>query len=96
MAVRSSASQTGVGASTALTINHRKNPKVSYVVIVSGTVVYSVQHSLDGINFMDNSDVTSQSTNKDGNYIFPVEAVRVNVESGSGTATLTVLQEIDI
>lgn len=95
MAVRTSASQTGVGTSAALTVTHRLNPKVSYVVIVTGTVTYSVQHSLDGINYLDNSDAADQSVSVDGNYIFPVESVRVNVTAGTGTALLTLLQEID-
>lgn len=36
-----------------------------------------------------NSGITSQSTNKDGNYAFPVTGIRLNVSAGSSTGTVT-------
>jgi len=37
--------------------------------------------------------VTGETTNQDGNYAFPVRAIRLNVTAWtSGTATLTVIQ----
>lgn len=87
--------QTGVGASNAIGISDTNDVRISYAVAVSGSVVYTVQHSLDGITYFDNSDNTGQSTSQDGNYIFPVRDVRVNVTSGTGTATLHVRQLVN-
>lgn len=36
-----------------------------------------------------NSGITAQSTNKDGNYAFLVTAIRLNVTAGSATGTVT-------
>ncbi len=87
--------QTGVGASAAIGIEDTNDLRISYVVIVAGTVTYSVQHSLDGLAYFDNNDNTAQTTSQDGNYIFPVRDVRVNVTAGSGTATLHVRQLVN-
>ncbi len=84
--------QTGTGASAAIGIEDTNDLRISYAVGVSGTVTYTVQHSLDGITYFDNSDNAAQTTAKDGNYVFPVRDVRVNVTAGSGTATLHVRQ----
>ena len=85
---------TGVGASLAADIYDTSDIRVSYAVIVTGTVNYTVQHSLDGINFFDNSDNTAQTTSQDGNYVFPVRAVRVNINSGAGSIVFNVRQSI--
>ncbi len=87
--------QTGVGASAAVGINDTNDIRISYGVSVSGTVTYTVQHSLDGATYFDNSDNAAQTTSKDGNYIFPVRDVRVNVTAGTGTATLHVRQLVN-
>lgn len=84
--------QTGVGASEAIDVQDTNDIRISYVVVVSGTVTYSVQHSVGGDAFLDNTDTTAQTTTQDGNYIFPVQKIRVNVTAGSGTATLHVRQ----
>ena len=84
--------QTGVGPSDAIDIQDTNDIRISYVVIVSGTVTYSVQHSIGGDAFLDNTDNTNQITTQDGNYVFPVQKIRVNVTAGAGTATLHVRQ----
>jgi len=83
---------TGVGNSEAIDVHDTNTIRISYAVSVSGTVNYTVQHSLDGINFFDNADNASQTTAKDGNYVFPVRSIRVKVNSGTGTTTLHVRQ----
>ncbi len=83
-----------VGASIAADIFDTADIRISYAVIVTGTVNYTVQHSLDGVNFFDNSDNTSQTTSQDGNYIFPIRAVRVNINSGAGSVVFNVRQSI--
>lgn len=87
--------QTGVGASADIGIEDTNSIRVSYAVSLSGSATYTVQHSLDGITFFDNSDNTGQTTAQDGNYIFPVRSVRVNVTAGAGTATLHVRQLVN-
>ena len=84
--------QTGVGASEAIDIQDTNDIRISYVVVVVGTVTYSVQHSIGGDAFLDNTDNVNKTTTADGNYVFPVQKVRVNVTAGAGTATLHVRQ----
>lgn len=84
--------QTGAGNSSAIDVMDTNDVRISYAVSVSGTVNYTVQHSLDGITYFDNTDTAAQTTSQDGNYVFPVRDVRVKVNSGSGTATLHVRQ----
>ncbi len=83
---------TGVTASDAIDVIDTNDVRISYAVSVSGTVTYTVQHSLDGITFFDNTDNSAQTTSQDGNYVFPVRSIRVNVTAGTGTATLHVRQ----
>lgn len=95
MAIRSfTTTQSAVGASEVADIYDTEDIRISYAVIVTGTVNYTVQHSLDGENFFDNSDNTSQTTSQDGNYVFPIRAVRVNINSGSGSVVFNVRQSI--
>ena len=84
--------QIGTGASAAIDVIDTNDVRISYAVSLSGSATYTVQHSLDGITFFDNSDNTAQTTAQDGNYIFPVRSIRINVTAGSGTATLHVRQ----
>lgn len=95
MPIRSfTTTQAAVGASDVADIYDTEDIRISYVVIVTGTVNYTVQHSLDGINFFDNSDNTAQTTSQDGNYVFPIRAVRVNINSGAGSVVFNVRQSI--
>lgn len=84
--------QTGVGPSEAIDVHDTSDIRISYVVIVVGTVTYSVQHSVGGDAFLNNSDNEQQTITADGNYVFPVQKIRVNVTAGTGTATLHVRQ----
>jgi len=84
--------QTGVGESVGILIKDTTDIKISYMCVVTGTVNYTVQHSLDGITYIDNSDNAAQTTNQDGNYVFPVHKVRVKVNSGDGSVKMTIRQ----
>lgn len=84
--------QVGVGASEAIDILDTNDIRVSYQVNVTGTVTYTVQHSVGGDIFIDNPDNAAQTTSQDGNYIFPVQKVRVNQTAGAGTVTLHIRQ----
>ncbi len=95
MAIRSNTiNQAAVGASEAADIFDTVDIRISYAVIVTGTVNYTVQHSLDGINFFDNLDNTAKTVSADGNYIFPIRSVRVNINSGTGSIVFNVRQSI--
>ena len=87
-------SQTGVGTSVAGRVNYlQPNFKIGFGIFVEGTVTYSVQHTFDNPNevasptWFDHETVVGETTNQDGNYFFPFEAVRINVTAGTGTAT---------
>jgi hypothetical protein len=74
-------------------------------VVVSGAPTYTVQHTFDNVlpatgNF-DASTVTwfdhasmagVIAVNRDGNYAFPVRAIRIRVTAGTGTVRLAVIQ----
>lgn len=103
--VRVSVATTGV--SDPIPMDHYIGPfNVGFgVVAAATTTTVTVQHTFDDIyakdynpatgNWYDNVDVDSNTTgNADGNYAFPVMAVRLNVTantSGSPVA-LTVIQ----
>ena len=93
-------SKTGVGSSATIPMNLDSTPfNVGFGVVVTGTVTYTVQHSFDNpwttanpVWFDHPTVVAKVDVNADGNYAFPVAAIKVVVTSGSGTATLTVIQ----
>lgn len=93
-----SVSKTGVGSSSALVMNTNVSPfNVGFGVVVTGTVNYTVQHTFDdpAVGFstwFSHPTVASLAANADGNYAFPVTGIKVLVNSGSGTATLNLIQ----
>ena len=91
-------SKTGVGSSSSLVMNTDISPfNVGFGVIVSGTVNYTVQHTFDDpasgfSTWFSHPTIASETTNQDGNYAFPVTGIKLLVNSGSGTATLNLIQ----
>lgn len=84
--------QSGVGESKAIDILDTSDIRVSYSCVVTGTVTYTVQHSVGGDAFIDNTDTKDQTTTQDGNYVLPIQKVRVNQTAGAGSVTLHVRQ----
>ena len=93
--------QTGAGASAVSPMNLNTSPfNIGFAVIVTGTVNYTVQHTFDDVfspAFNAGTATwfahpTSLGANADGNYAFPVTAIRLLVNSGGGTARLVLLQ----
>ena len=85
--------QTAAGSTNGYVADNYISPfNIGFGVVVSGTVNYTVQHTFDGTNWFNHPDVASQTANMDGNYAFPVLQVRLTVNSGSGTATITLIQ----
>lgn len=79
------------------------NVGVGVALSAGASLTYSVQHTFDdvwadGFNpsnavWYTNSSLGAKTTSLDGNYAFPVTAVRLNVTThSSGTATMTVIQ----
>ena len=92
--------QTGVGSSATIPMNLDSTPfNVGFGVKVTGTVTYTVQHSFDPVwdtagvtTWYNHPTIASLSANADGNYAFPVSAIKIVVTAGTGTAQLTVIQ----
>lgn len=92
--------QSGTGTSAWIPMDYKQNPfNIGIGVVVSGTVTYTVQHTFDDIydtsitpTAFNHSTLATQTANKDGNYAFPVRAIRINNSAGTGTTTMTLLQ----
>jgi hypothetical protein len=75
---------------------------VGFGLNVTGTVSCTVQHTFDdplaagfvaaSAKWYDHPDVAAATADADGNYAFPVRAIRLSQASGSGSAVLTVVQ----
>ena len=91
-------SKTGTGSSDAIVVNTNTNPvNIGFGVLVTGTVDYTVQHTFDDpatgfSTWFSHPTIAAKTTNQDGNYAFPITGVKVLVNSGSGTATLKLVQ----
>lgn len=92
--------KTGTGSSSPAALDHYISPfNVGIGVVASGTVNYTVQHTFDDVfdpavtpTWFNHPTLVSQTTSADGNYAFPVRAVKVLINSGTGTAAATLLQ----
>lgn len=82
-------------------VNHYESDfKIGFGVSLTGngTRVFSVQHTFEDVLasanavtnavFFDHSAVSGQTASIDGNYAYPIAALRLNVASGSGAATV--------
>lgn len=88
--------------SSPIIVDYKKNPcNVSIgCVVPSGTLTYKVQHTFDDVldptvtaTWFDHSTITGKTADQDGNYAFPVRAVRLNVTAWtSGDVSMTVIQ----
>lgn len=97
---RNIVSQTGAGSTAWVPVDYAQNQfKIGFGVVASGTVDYTVEHTFDDVfdssvtpTAFSHADVAAQTASADGNYAFPIAAIRVTVNSGTGSATLTILQ----
>lgn len=92
---------TGVANSAVIPVDYRAQVfNVGIQAIVNGTVAYNVQVTLDDIY---NPAVTptwttlpapftAATASAIGNQAFPVSAFRLNIATGTGSVTLTLLQ----
>ena len=87
--------------SNSAVLDYYGRPEVSLQVVVTGSATWTVQQTLDNpltagvtptwINHPD-SNMVSQTVNRQGNYAYMPVAVRLQQTAGSGSAVLTVLQ----
>ena len=95
----STISQTGVGYSNPFPLDYvAPTFQVALHATVDGGVVYSIEHTLDNIlagepaSWSEHDAMKDLSVVSDGNYFFPVTAIRINVKSGTGTVNLRIVQ----
>jgi hypothetical protein len=91
---------TGTGTTAWIPLDYKQNPfNIGLGIVVNGTITYDIEHTFDDVfnasvtpTAFKHSTLVAQTANKDGNYAFPVRAVRVNNTAGTGSTTLTILQ----
>lgn len=90
---------TGVGSSPWVPFeNIDRTFSVGYGCTVTGVATYTVEYTFDNVllgetpTVFPNSSMTGITVNKDGNFIAPVNAMRVTITSGTGTVTAKILQ----
>lgn len=90
-------------SSTALPLDTYRNPfnvGIGCVISAGANLTYKVQHTFDNIwdatvtpTWFDSATITGKTASFDGNYAYPVTAVRLTVTSyTSGSVTMTVIQ----
>ena len=93
-------SKTASGSSATIPLDTYENPfNVGLGVVVAGTVNYTIQHTFDDVQdaavtpvWFSHPTLAALAVNADGNYAFPVRAIKILVNSGAGTATATIIQ----
>lgn len=88
---------TGVGSSDWVLVNSYKGPK-SIFVNLDGTATWSVEHTPNHAAgtpwiYPHETLVSQTAAQGDGNYRFPVDAIRVTVSVGTGTVSMIVIEE---
>ena len=89
----------GVGISPTIPMDYRAQVfNIGFGCEVTGTVTYSVQHTFDDIYnpaitpvWFNHAFVNGATANQDGNYAFPIAAMRLNVTAGTGSVTINIL-----
>lgn len=93
----------GAKTSAALPMDIHGRPQVSIQADVTGTANYTVQQTLDDVfdatitaTWFDHPDtnLVAATADKQGNYAYIPRAVRIVLNSGSGSVKLTLIQAI--
>jgi len=93
-------SLTGTGTTAWIPLDYKQNPfNIGFGVVVSGTITYDVEHTFDDVyntsitpTAFTHDTVTAKSDSQDGNYAYPIRAVRLSNTAGTGSTTMTLLQ----
>jgi hypothetical protein len=92
--------KSGTGTSAWIPLDYKQNPfNIGLGIVVSGTITYDIEHTFDDVFdtavtpvAFKHSSLVAQTANKDGNYAYPIRAIRINNTAGTGDTTLTILQ----
>ncbi len=93
--------QSGVGTSAIIPLDYTQAPFNVGIgtVLSSGSATWSVQHTFDDVQdstvtpvWFNNSGINAVTANTDGNYAFPIRAIRLNVTLGTGTVYMIAIQ----
>jgi len=102
--VRQTLAAVAVSAPVALdTYRDPFNIGIGVALSAGANLTYKVQHTFDDVQaaafdpatatWYDHASLTAKTTSSDGNYAYPVTAIRLNVTAyTSGTATMTTIQ----
>jgi len=99
--IATKAGSSTIGSSNLLPTSLYISPfNVGFGVVVSGTVTYTVQHTFDNVQtvasptWFSHPTIAGKTDNQDGNYAFPVAAIKLLVTASTGayTATMTMIQ----
>ena len=98
----------GVGSTKWFKANPHISPShISFMIVVTGTVNYDIEHTLDNPDMPANmleanntaiptvfnhATIAAQTANVTDSYISPVRGARLTLNSGTGTAEVTFLQ----
>ena len=93
----------GVGSTKWLPVDWLRDPfSGGFGCVVTGTVNYTMQHTFDDIFDgsvipvpFDHTDIAGETANQQGNYQFAPRALRVEINSGTGTVRLVAIQSWD-
>lgn len=97
------AGQVGSGTQVPLNMNNT-SVGVGIVCIVTGTVNYSVEHTYDnvldpalvsGATWLPHgvANMTGATTTQESNFVIPIAALRVTINSGGGSVKLIVTEQ---
>lgn len=101
--IRKTLAAAGVTPPIPMNVHIVANISISVVLAPTSTLTYSVEHTFDDVfaegfdpdtaTWFPNDVLTGQTASADGNYAFPVTAIRLNVSAfTSGSAAITVIQ----
>jgi hypothetical protein len=91
-------SQTGAGTTSSFVVNTNATPvNIGIAVVVSGTVNYTVQHTYDSpqsgfTTWFNDATLAAQTATGQTSITYPITGLQLVVNSGTGTATMTVVQ----
>ncbi len=100
--IRLTTSDASGGVKTAQAIiSYHGLSTIGLQVVVTGSVAYTIQQTLDNINdptitptWFDHPDtnLVAATASKQGNYAYPPAAIRISQASGAGSCVFTIIQ----
>lgn len=84
-----------VGLGTPILINDNRDPRAAMMCIVTGTISYDLQYSLNGVDYMTLKTNAGKTASIDDTLVFPVHSVRVKVNSVSGGSVKLIVRQDD-